>query len=425
MDVLRTPLRRATFRNPLLGMNTPLHLFAGGVVFTLRNRLHHTHMETGRSRGRGGPSSQGPKERGVDAALRALGEEAWRKKDLERSNVTLRRWLVLVLPWVVLGCSLLGLFIFHTVQFVEGRNNPDWRVDASASNTLPMPSMLLCAASNQTFVDSYVGVRSLNATRYHFPGGLRWERTEGGGLGTGYCALVDATSVYPHLWLSPSSAPAGQEAAALSWASVVYFPQATDTAISAALLYPASPSQVAQCRSQPQQYTHGASPVSCLITNLLSSVTLSVSAGEYLQVGLAPSLYEPLASPSYWAMGTYMTSEKFNPVVSGGRPVPPGFEAWTVSWGLRSSTYLVYQERYPVSLSSLFVDYFVSFSVSATAFSLSRGVLSRLFYRVAQRRALKRCRPQESLYQELLPVACGEEEEREGEHELVARAKGE
>ena len=110
-------------------------------------------------------------------------------------------------------------------------------------------------------------------------------------------------------------------------------------------------------------------------------------------------------------MGTSVNSKDFNPVENGGRPIPPGFEAWTVAWAVQSETYLVYREQYPLSLSSLFVNYFVSFSVSVTAYSISLDVFSRLFYWVAQRRLKRReAAKQVPLYQELLPVGGVENE---------------
>lgn len=110
-------------------------------------------------------------------------------------------------------------------------------------------------------------------------------------------------------------------------------------------------------------------------------------------------------------MKTSVVSGVFNPVENGGRPIPPGFEAWSVSWYVKSTGYLIYKEEVSMSLSSLFVNYFVSFSVSATALSVSIAVLSRIFFWVAARRARKNVPHSSALYQELLPMRGAEPEE--------------
>lgn len=83
---------------------------------------------------------EGRESRGVQEALQALGQSKRSEEELQRQNATLHLWQVRVLPWALFFSALLGLFAFHTAQYVSAQDNPSWSLDARVSSTISTPS---------------------------------------------------------------------------------------------------------------------------------------------------------------------------------------------------------------------------------------------------------------------------------------------
>lgn len=324
--------------------------------------------------------------RGVQAELQALGLSKWRARSLQRSNGTLHLWLVRVVPWILFGGALLGTLVFHTLQFVGARDEPAWALDVRVSASFPMPSMLLCSNSSNMAVQNYLW-HSRNGEGLPFffpPGSVRWFPMDTAEAPTRNCTVVDSAAVSPDIHAVFQAPAASSSLNVFAWATFVHIPREDTSTLTSFLFYPASPQQVSWCVRHALSFRFSESFLSCVSQSPRSFVQIPVFAWQYPNIKLTPALYRPLSGASHWTMSTDTFLSSLPPP---SPPLPPGVDAWAVSWHVRGTDYFCYREEYDISLSALFVNYFVSVSVSLTTLSIASLVMARLFFWVAKRRA--------------------------------------